>query len=74
MMKDFDNALADLDKIIAMNPTDPDAYCGRAVIYFWNKGDREKALADLKKALELDPNHKNSLDTLKQIEEESKGK
>ncbi|MBE8949148.1 MAG: tetratricopeptide repeat protein [Quinella sp. 3Q1] len=57
---DNEKALADLNRLLALNPNyDSNAYNNRAVAYE-NLGDLEKALADYNKALELDPNNESA--------------
>jgi tetratricopeptide (TPR) repeat protein len=53
--RDFDRAIADLDKAIALYPNDPKTYNNRAAIYH-EKGKHESAVADLTKAIEINPN------------------
>ncbi|HAK62265.1 MAG TPA: hypothetical protein DCO82_03385 [Alphaproteobacteria bacterium] len=56
-LKDLDGALADLRRLEALN-YQPAAqlYLNRSMVYHL-KGERDKTLADLRKALELDPNN-----------------
>ena len=53
--RDFDRAIADLDKAIALYPNDPKTYNNRAAIYH-EKGKHESAVAGLTKAIEINPN------------------
>jgi tetratricopeptide (TPR) repeat protein len=50
------NALADFARYIELQPDDPRGYAERAKFYS-SKGERDKALADIRKALELDPDN-----------------
>jgi len=51
---DFDLAIADYDKAIALNPNNAAAYNNRAVIYH-EKGEYDRSIADLTKAITIDP-------------------
>jgi len=53
--RDTDHALADYGEAIRLNPRYADAYGWRGMIYFWPKGDYERAVADLSRALQLKP-------------------
>ncbi len=59
----FDRAIADLDQAIKLEPNYSSAYWTRGLIYR-DKGDKEKAADDYKKALSLNP----SEDAKKEIE------
>jgi len=48
----FDQALADLSKVIEIDPRYATAFCLRGQVYA-QLGDREKAIFDLEQALEL---------------------
>ena len=50
--KDYDQAIADFNKAIELNPSYATAYNDRAVVYA-NKGDFQRAVADVTKAVEL---------------------
>ena len=52
--KDYDQAIADFNKAIEINPSYIAAYNDRAVVYA-NKGDFQRAVADATKAVELAP-------------------
>jgi tetratricopeptide (TPR) repeat protein len=52
--KDFDLAIADLDRAIELNPNSPAAYAGRGIAYN-GKNDYQKAIADFNRAVELEP-------------------
>ena len=51
----FDDALADLNEVICLNPDDAVAYHRRGIIYL-RKGNFDSAIIDLNKAIEMDPN------------------
>ena len=53
----WDNALADFTKAIAINPKYPVSYANRGVVY-GNLGQTENAIADFTKALEIDTTYK----------------
>ena len=50
--KDYDQAIADFNKAIELNPSYATAYNDRAVVYA-NKGDFQRAVADVTRAVEL---------------------
>jgi tetratricopeptide (TPR) repeat protein len=58
---DFDGAIANFDKAIALNPSDAVNYFRRAATYMErgvdsrNKNDLNRAIADLNKAITIDP-------------------
>jgi tetratricopeptide (TPR) repeat protein len=52
----YNEAIASIDRIIKMNPRDPQAYVEKAKIYL-EMGEKEKALTHLRRALELNPEH-----------------
>lgn len=54
-MGEFEQALEDLDAAIEGGMKDPRAWSARAKAHMFTGGDQEKALADAKKAVELDP-------------------
>jgi len=54
-------ALAEFDRVVKENPTLPDAYYYRGLVYLAT-GKSAEAKADFKKLLELDPNHPNAKD------------
>ena len=49
---DYDQAIADFDEAIALDPQDALAYANRGYAYY-NLGDDDKAIADYERALEL---------------------
>src|SRR5688500_14946666 len=51
----WDGAIADFDKAIAINAKSSEAYNGRGLVRYY-KGELDQALADYNKALELEPN------------------
>ena len=59
--KDYDNAIADFEKFVELDPSHPDAKMALAGIYaargadFGLKKDYDKAIADIERAIELDP-------------------
>lgn len=52
---DYDRALADYDRAIALNPEYADAYDNRGIAYR-RKGDYDRAIADHDRAVALNPN------------------
>jgi tetratricopeptide (TPR) repeat protein len=54
--RDFDDAIADENEAIKINPNLAAAYATRGAAY-GSKGDDDQALADDSKAIELDPNY-----------------
>ena len=58
-LKRFDEALAAFNKGVEINPDDPLNYYNRACIYSL-KGDKANALADLKKAIGMNPSMKQN--------------
>ena len=54
--KDYDNAIADYNQAIKLNPNYVDAYYNRGVAYS-EKGDYNSAIADLNQTIKLDPNY-----------------
>ncbi|KAJ1932148.1 hypothetical protein GGF37_007156 [Kickxella alabastrina] len=55
MMGQVDRALENWEKAVAMDPTQADAHVNAGNVYFMNKRDIPKAVAHLKKAVELAP-------------------
>lgn len=53
---DYEQAIADLDKAIALNPDYADAYYYRGNAYYF-VGEYEQAIANYTKAIELDPDN-----------------
>lgn len=62
---DFDGAIANFDKAVALNPDDAMNYFMRGATYMergadrGNKDDLRRAVADLNKAIGIDPNNAN---------------
>ena len=54
--RQFDLALTDLDRAVALSPADANARYNRAIT-FERKGDFDSAITDLNDALRLQPNH-----------------
>jgi len=55
----YDDAIADYDKAIALDPNVALAYTNRGSAYY-RKGEYERAIADHSKAIAIDPNHANA--------------
>jgi tetratricopeptide (TPR) repeat protein len=53
---DYDDAIADYDAAIRLNPNDSRAYGNRGLTY-GDKGDYDRAIADFSEAIRLDPNN-----------------
>jgi tetratricopeptide (TPR) repeat protein len=53
--KNYDRALADYDRAIAVNPKEAGSYIDRALAYQW-KRDVDRALANYNQAVQIDPN------------------
>ncbi|WP_293052536.1 tetratricopeptide repeat protein [Paludibacter sp.] len=56
---DYDQAIADYNKAIEIDPEFSSAYYNRGNLWY-NKGDYDKAIADYSKAIEIKPNHVNA--------------
>jgi tetratricopeptide (TPR) repeat protein len=52
--REYDKAIEEFDKAIAINPKSSDAYSWRGVSYS-NKGDEDASIADQTKAIEINP-------------------
>lgn len=52
----LDDALAQFSRVVAENPTMPEAYYYRGLVYL-NKGQNAEAKADFQKLIEIDSNH-----------------
>ena len=63
---EYDLAIADFNKAIALNPNDAYAYNNRGVTYEKN-GDKDQAIADFRKTLEIDPSHQYAKESLKRL-------
>ena len=59
-------ALADYDAGIKAEPNDPAGYFNRGIV-LEAKGEREKAIADYRKAIELDPGFGEARAALKEL-------
>ncbi len=62
----FDKALEDFSAYITVRPDDPEGYGERAKLYL-SMDERAKALADIRKALDLDPENETYTKTLEAI-------
>ena len=62
----FDAALADYSELIRLNPRDANQLVYRADIYE-KKGDKARAIADYRRALEIDPASSYAKDALKRL-------
>lgn len=62
----YQEALDFFSEFIRLNPSDPDAYCGRADA-LWYVGQHFHAIADYSRALELDPNEIRALSARGQV-------
>lgn len=69
---DWQRAVDDMTKIASIAPGNAEYLVGRAMVYLdgWNSDPKELAIADLKKALELDPNHAAATRLLKKAKNE----
>jgi tetratricopeptide (TPR) repeat protein len=54
--RDYDKAIADFDKAIALNPSYPSVYYNRGIAHA-GKGNYDKAILDFDKSIALNPNH-----------------
>ncbi len=63
MMKRYDEAGAAFDVALAVNPSDPDLYCGAASVAL-SRDDPEKAVALCEQALRKSPYNQQALSTL----------
>jgi tetratricopeptide (TPR) repeat protein len=59
--QDDPGALGDFDAALAADPSDPFAYSVRGEYHLRVRGDKKAALADFRKAMELDPDHAAAL-------------
>lgn len=66
VMQQEDSLLVQLNRALARNPRDPNAYYERA-LYWQDKNELQSALADLKSALLLDTNNANYFYTLGEL-------
>jgi tetratricopeptide (TPR) repeat protein len=59
--REYDKAIPDLDKVIALTPNSAKAYAGRGICYS-NKNRFKAAITDLNKALKLNPGFPQDLE------------
>jgi tetratricopeptide (TPR) repeat protein len=52
---EYDAALRDCDRAVALDSNDADAYRSRASVYFFGTQDYDRAIADLDQAIRLEP-------------------
>ena len=62
----YDDAIAEYDKAIALNPNVVLAYTNRGLAYE-RKGDKEQAIVDYRKALEINPSDQLTKNNLKRL-------
>ena len=62
----YDDAIADYDKAIALDPNVALAYTNRGGAYYM-KGDKDQTIADFCKALEIDPSDHLTKNNLKAL-------
>jgi Flp pilus assembly protein TadD len=62
--------MADLNKAIALNPKDDNAYDDRGVVKY-NQGDVQGAIADLNQALAINPKNATASAVLAKIQAQS---
>ena len=60
---EYERAIADHTKAIALDPNDANAYYNRGVAYE-QKGDKDQAIADFRKVLEINPSDQDAKVTL----------
>ena len=63
---EVDRAIADFDKVIALDPNNADAYSNRGNAYD-EKGEFDRAIADFRRALEIDPSNQLAKNNLKAL-------
>jgi tetratricopeptide (TPR) repeat protein len=66
-MGEFDLALADFERSIALEPNYAEVYLFRGLTYA-DRGDVPLAIADLTRALQLDPNEFRAQEALDQLQ------
>ena len=59
----------DLNELIRLNPANPFPYWNRAISYE-NKRERDRALADWRTTLQLDPGNQNAIKAIRRLEQE----
>ena len=62
----MDRAIADFDETIKRNPNYAITYTNRGYAYE-KKGDKDQAIADFRKALEINPSTQDAKDSLKRL-------
>lgn len=62
---DYDQAIADYNEAIRLDPDDALTYIGRGDVYY-SKGDYDRAVADYDTAVQIDPAYDEARQNLKQ--------
>ena len=70
---DYQSAIADLDRVIELDPNYIEAYCSRGMAHF-GLGNMERAIAQFDLALQVAPRHADALVTVHSPVRKSKGK
>ena len=70
---DYQSAIADLDRVIELDPNYIEAYCSRGMAEF-GLGNLERAIAQFDLALQVAPRHADALVTVHSPVRKSKGK
>jgi tetratricopeptide (TPR) repeat protein len=65
-IKNLDLKIRGCSKLIKLSPNDATAYNNRGGAYY-RKGDKEQAIADFRKALEIDPSYQKAKIILKAL-------
>ena len=61
----YDEAIAEFNEAIRINPNDASAYCNRGMAYVYaEKPDLDQAISDCKKAIELKPGYGRAYNNL----------
>ena len=63
---EYDRAIVDYDKAIAINPKFAAAYNNRGNAYY-KKGDKEQAIVDFRKTLDIDPSSQHAKNNLQAL-------
>jgi tetratricopeptide (TPR) repeat protein len=66
--KQYDQAIADYNQAIRLDPKDPRPYYNRGGAYL-NQGDRKRAVEDYRKALKLYPQFEPAKERLEELGE-----